>query len=126
MRRLSADTIERQLDRHASRGAWGVRLAPPKLLKRLASPLLLLLALGACGTSLRAVEAWRWDRAHTTEEVFENDRHHCLRGASRSGIIVGRPQLDAERFAACMAMRGYTRSDTGEFGPRSEKARGGR
>jgi len=124
-RRLSADPIERQLDRHANRGAWGVRLAPPMSIN-LAPPILLILALAACATSSRAVQGFRWDRAQTTEEAFANDRHHCLRGATQSGVIVGRPHVDPERFAACMAMRGYTRSDAGQFGPPAEKASGGR
>ncbi len=102
-----------------------MRLAPPISLI-LAPVIFLILALGACGTSPRVVETWRWDRAQTTEEVFEHDRHHCLRGATRSGVIVGRPQVDTERFAACMAMRGYTRSDAGQFGPPAEKTSGGR
>ena len=99
----------------ASRTPISINLAPP---------IFLILALAACGTtSSRAVQGWRWDRAQTTEEVFEHDRHHCLRGATESGIIVGRPQVDAERFAACMGMRGYTRSDAGQFGAPAEKTR---
>ena len=102
-----------------------MRLALPISINR-APPIFLILALAACATSSRAVQGFRWDRAQTTEEVFERDRHHCLRGATQSGVIVGRSQVDAERFAACMAMRGYTRSDAGQFGPPAEKASGGR
>jgi len=93
---------------------------------RLAPPIFLILALAACATSSRAVQGFRWDRAQTTEEAFANDRHHCLRGATQRGVIVGRPHVDTERFAACMAMRGYTRSDAGQFGQPAEKTSGGR
>jgi hypothetical protein len=81
----------------------------------------LILALGACGTSLRAVQSGRWDRAHTTQEGFENDRRHCLRGATQTGTVLTYPQVDVDRFAACMSARGYTRSDTGQFGQRTQK-----
>lgn len=64
----------------------------------------------------RTVQAWRWDRPDTTAEAFASDRRHCLRGATRTGAVVALPEVDPDRFAACMAIRGYTRSDTGAFG----------
>jgi hypothetical protein len=93
---------------------WGALLAPPIVLS---------LGLAACGISPQTVQAWRWDRANTSADVFAEDRGHCLRGATRIGAIVAHPEVDTERFATCMAIRGYTRTDTGLFGgsPNTEK-----
>lgn len=96
------------------REARGGRARPPASLV-----LALALALGACGTAtVRTVETWRWDRPDTTEEVFRHDRSYCLRGAATQEAVprfLDPTRVDPDRFAACMAARGYTRSETGRF-----------
>ena len=79
-----------------------------------------MLTLGACGTS-SPLHAWRWDKAGTTGELFARDRYYCLHGATRTEVFLGRERVDADRFAACMAIRGYTRSATGRFGTGPEE-----
>ena len=74
-----------------------------------------LVVLGGCGGSPRALDTWRWDRPGTTQEGFEHDRRQCLRGATHAGMVGTRPEVNPERFAACMTVRGYTRSPSGEF-----------
>jgi hypothetical protein len=89
--------------------------------------LVLGLASGACQTaSPNPAQSWRWDKPQTTEETFSRDRYHCLRGATsrNSGALArfsDRAEVDPDRFAACMAVRGYTRSEAGEFGPPASK-----
>ena len=80
-----------------------------------------MLTLEACATP-SPVHAWRWDKAGTTGETFARDRHYCLHGATRTDHFLGRERVDADQFGACMAIRGYTRSATGQFGARPEES----
>lgn len=87
------------------------------------------LGLGSCRTApSNPAQSWRWDRPQTTEETFVLDRYHCLRGATTMSSSVARfmdqGDVDLARFATCMAVRGYTRSETGRFGPPPEKGAG--
>ena len=84
------------------------------------------LGLGSCRTApSNPARSWRWDKPQTTEETFVRDRYHCLRGATTMSSAVAQfmnqGDVDPARFATCMAVRGYTRSETGRFGPPPEK-----
>ena len=90
----------------------------------------LALTLYACQTSSpsRTVNAWRWDKPEVTEETFMHDRYYCLQGATTRDAMaryLDRTQIDPDRFATCMGLRGYTRSEGGRFGSPAAPPSGG-
>jgi hypothetical protein len=83
----------------------------------------------ACRTApAQQIQGWRWDKTGANEETFARDRSFCLHGATgpRDAFArhFGEMELDPDRFAACMTIRGYTRSDSGRFGLAPETAPG--